>query len=339
MEQDNDRRGDLPAGAAPGPSDDAAVWDDEAEPKPTEPGTGALEAFGDGSVRSADVARLSDLGREAAARFAGEWAALPEETRAALVRAMDELAEDRVELQFGRVLRVALDDPSPLVRQLAVAALWEDERGDLIGRLRALLGGDPSADVRGEAARALGRFADRAAAGDLDPSEADALRSELAAVAADLAEPPHVRRAALEAVGVFGQEPSVRRLIVDAFDSDDPADRASAVYAMGQSCDRTWLPALLDELGSDDAAMRFEAARACGAIGSDAAVPELLAAMDGEEDVEVRHAAIAALGRIGGRSAARALQTLAEHAEEIDEDPIEAALAEAAEGGTEDERR
>ncbi len=302
--------------------------DDDAADRP-EPGDGSLAAFAGGTVRAADVAHLSDLGREAAGRFAREWADLPEATRVAVVREIDELAEDRVELQFGRVLRVALDDPSPVVRQLAVAALWEDEGSDLLGRLRGLLARDPSDDVRAEAARALGRFADRAAEGDLADDVADALRSELATVAADPAEPPHVRRLALESVGAFGKDRDIRTLILEAWESDDQADRGSALYAMGQSRDRAWLPTLHDELATDEAVLRYEAARALGVIGSDAAVPELLAVMDGEEDVEVRHAAIGALGAIGGRAAVRALRTLADHAEEADEALIEAALEEA----------
>jgi HEAT repeat protein len=320
-----------------GPDGVDAVDDPESER--SEPGTGALDAFAAGQVRPAEVARLSDLGREAGGRFAREWPTLPEEIRAAIVRQMDELAEDRVELQFGRVLRTALTDPSPLVRQLAVAALWEDVQGDLPDRLRSLLDGDPSSDVRAEAARGLRRFAVAAAAGELDGETADALRDLLVRVAGDSAEEPHVRRHALEAAGAFGQDPVVRALVLDAYESDDPADRASALFAMGQSFDRSWLPTLLDELANDDAAMRFEAARACGSIGSDAAVPELLAMMDGEEDVEVRHAAISALGQIGGRSAVRALRTLAEHAEEADEVLIEAALEEASAVEDGDDRR
>lgn len=302
--------------------------DDEPAERP-EPGDGSLDAFAGGQVRPQDVVRLSDLGRDAARRFAREWPDLPEETRAAIVREMDELSEDRVDLLFGRVLRVALDDPSPLVRQLAVAALWEDEGSDLLDRCRALLAGDTSDDVRAEAARALGRFADLAAAGDLAADASERLRAELVAVAADSAEPPHVRRLALESVGAFGKDPDIRTLILEAWESDDQADRGSALYAMGQSQDRSWLPTLLDELASDEAVLRYQAARALGSIGSDAAVPELLAVMDGEEDVEVRHAAIAALGAIGGRAAVRALRTLAEHAEEADEDLIAAALEEA----------
>jgi hypothetical protein len=118
------------------------------EPAERERGTGSLAAFMGGDVRSADVARLSDLDREAAAQFTTEWATLPEETRERIVRTMDELGEDRLDLAFGRVLRLALDDPSPVVRQLAITALWEDERQDLIEPLRDLLNHDPSQDVR-----------------------------------------------------------------------------------------------------------------------------------------------------------------------------------------------
>lgn len=312
-----------------GPDGAMKLDEDEEESERPEPGDGSLAAFADGHVRARDIARLSDLGRDAARRCAREWADLPEDTRAAIVREMDELAEARVDLVFGRVLRVALDDSSPVVRQLAVAALWEDEGSDLLDRLLGLLARDPADDVRAAAARALGRFAGLAAAGDLADGVAERLRSDLVTVAADPAEPSHVRRLALESAGAFGTEPDVRTLILEAWESDDQADRGSSLYAMGQSRDPAWLPTLRDELAGDEAVLRYEAARALGAIGSDAAVPDLLAAMDGEEDVEVRHAAIAALGAIGGRAAVGALRTLADHAEAVDEDLIEAALEEA----------
>ena len=139
-----------------------------------------LEALRRGPVRTSDVAALSDLGRPAAAVLTREWLSLPEATRVAIVREMDELAEERIDLNFGRALRVALDDESPVVRQLAVAALWEDERGDIVGRLQALAATDPSEDVRAEAAKGLGRFAGRADAGDLIGGGVERLRASLA---------------------------------------------------------------------------------------------------------------------------------------------------------------
>ncbi|MCC6315929.1 MAG: hypothetical protein IT337_18170, partial [Thermomicrobiales bacterium] len=131
----------TPTFPAPPPNPDDA---EEESFAPAERGTGALDAFAAGHVAAADVARLSDLDRRAAARFQTEWFVLPEPVRERIVREMGELAEDRVELNFGRALRVALADASPVVRQLAVAALWEDERDDLPDLLRGVLATDRS---------------------------------------------------------------------------------------------------------------------------------------------------------------------------------------------------
>ena len=68
------------------------------------------------------------------------WESIPEDNRIDLVRRFDELSEERVELNFGRALRVALDDRSAVVRQLAIAGLWEDESSELLDRLRSMSG-------------------------------------------------------------------------------------------------------------------------------------------------------------------------------------------------------
>ncbi|MCC6316021.1 MAG: HEAT repeat domain-containing protein, partial [Thermomicrobiales bacterium] len=215
-------------------------------------------------------------------------------------------------------LRVALADASPVVRQLAVAALWEDERDDLPDLLRGVLATDRSQDVRAEAARVLGRFAILAAAGEREEALAEDIREDLAAVVGDAAQPYTVRRRALESLGVFGQQPAIRQLIRDAYESGDQGMQASALYAMGESLDAAWLPTLLEELASEEAELRFEAARACGALGKETPVAEL-AECAADEDPEVRQAAIAALGQIGGRGAIRVLRALAEQAEQSDE--------------------
>lgn len=319
------------------PHSDGSMEEDEEEEQPVEAaldevggerGTGSLEAFADGAVRSADVARLSDLDRDAVARFVAEWPLLPDTTRERIVRTMDELVVDRVDLIFGRVLRLALDDPSAVVRQLAVAALWEDERQDLIEPLREILAQDPSPDVRAEAARGLGRFARLAESGELPESVGRLLHDDLLSVASDDRQPALLRQRALESAAVFARDPAIRSLILDAYELDDQAWQGSALFAMGQTHDVSWLPTVIDELASPDALLRYEAARACGVLGDEEAVPELLTC-GGDEDAEVRQAAIAALGQIGGRSAIRALQTLSTTADEADQETIEAALEEA----------
>ena len=290
------------------------------------PLTATLDTLRAGPVRAEEVARLSDLSREAARTLAVAWPGLPEPVRVAVVRRMDELCEERIDLSFGRALRVALDDESPVVRQLAVAALWEDERSDLPDRLLALIADDPSEDVRAEAARGLGRFADRAAAGELDEVAGRRLRTALAAAAGE-ASPHGLRRRALESVGAFAGE-DVRSLIQAAYDSEEHDLQASSLVAMGRSMDPRWVGIVLEELQSPEAELRFEAARASGALGDDRAVPEL-APLCQDPDAEVRFAAIGALGQIGGRSAVKILRLLADGAEEADAEMIDAALEEA----------
>jgi HEAT repeat protein len=304
---------------------------DETRSPPPKPLTETLAALRQTPVRAADVVGLSDLDRAGARLLAAEWATLPEPARIAAVRQMDELAEERLDLSFGRALRVALVDPSPVVRQLAVAALWEDEADDLLTRFRELLDADPSQDVRAEAATGLGRFAERAAQGELDPAVGADLRQILLATASDPVSPYLLRRRALEAVGAFCNDAEVRELIGDAYESADQGLQASALRAMGRNLDRRWLDVVLAELRSPEAELRFEAAQASGALGDTRAIPEL-AELALEQDAEVRLAAIAALGQIGGQGAVRVLRNLAADARESDAELIDAALEEALTG-------
>ena len=126
-----------------------------------------------------------------------------------LVRRFDELSEERVELNFGRALRVALDDRSAVVRQLAVAGLWEDESSELLDRLRDMLVNDESPDVRAQAAAALERFSSMAAVGSLDEPVANDLRHVLRQSAIDADAPYAVQRRALESLGPYAADPQI----------------------------------------------------------------------------------------------------------------------------------
>lgn len=310
------------------PRSDGSDSDASQSPPPPLPET--LAALARGPVRGRDVAFLSDLDRARAADLAAAWPALPESNRAAVVRAMDALSEERLDVNFGRALRIAVGDQAAAVRQLAVAALWEDEQRDLALCFVGLVRDDPSQDVRAEAANGLARFAAQAAAGELDDALAAEIRGSLVGIVADQAEPSVVRRRALESVGVFGRDADVRELIRAAFEGEDEDLQAGALYAMGASLDPRWLDLLLAATRSPEAEVRYEAARACGLLGDARAVGDV-AELALEEDAEVRHAAIAALGVIGGRAAERTLGALleAEDGRESDAELIEAALEEA----------
>ena len=227
-----------------------------------------LDAIRDGDLSTARVSRLSDLSRHDARAFAAFWPTLSENARVEIVRRLDELSEDRVDLNFGRALRVAFDDPSPIVRQLAIGGLWEDGSSEWLDRLRTAMRDDPSPDVRAAAAAALEPFSSRAADGSLGSDAAAALRDELLRVVRDGDSAYAAQRRALEALGPFANDPLVAASIVDAYGSGDHGLQCSAIYAMGRSLDAKWLPDILADLEGADPELRFEAARAAGALGS-----------------------------------------------------------------------
>jgi HEAT repeat protein len=285
----------------------------------------AISAIRDGDLSQTQVARLSDLSRNNARVLAAAWESIPEENRIDLVRRFDELSEERVDLNFGRALRVALNDRSAVVRQLAVAGLWEDESSELLDRLRDILQNDESPDVRAQAAAALERFSSKAVVGSLDESVASDLRDSLRRSAIDAGAPYAVQRRALESLGPYAADPEISSLIGEAFNSEDHGLQCSALYAMGRSQDARWLPTILVQLESEDPEIRFEAARAAGLLGSADALPVLLQAAR-DEDAEVRHVAIGSISQIGGRGAVRALERLAEDAGEADLELIQSAI-------------
>ncbi|HEX2281072.1 MAG TPA: HEAT repeat domain-containing protein [Thermomicrobiales bacterium] len=285
----------------------------------------AISAIRDGDLSQTQVARLSDLSRSNERALAAAWDSIPEGTRVDLVRRFDELSEERVDLNFGRALRIALGDRSAVVRQLAVAGLWEDESSDLLDRLRVILENDESPDVQAQAAAALERFAGKAAVGSLDDAVASDLRDELRRSASEAGAPYAVQRRALESLGPYASHPEIASLISEAFDSADHGLQCSALYAMGRSQDSRWLPTILEQLENEDPEIRFEAARAAGLLGSADALPVLLQAAR-DDDAEVRHTAISAISQIGGRGAVRALERLAEDAGEADLELIQAAI-------------
>ena len=284
----------------------------------------ALAAIGQGDFSRRTLTALSDLDRSHARTVMRAWPTWSADVRRRLVVALDEVAETQVILNFTRVLRNALDDSDAMVRQRVIAALWEDESSIFLDRLLVLLD-DPVDDVRAEAARALGRFAERGAAGDLDDDRATALFVSLESRAADRLEPDMVRRRALESAASYGPRGQVRLLIQEAFDADDSTTRAGAICAMGRTYERRWVSTILDEMESDDAEIRYEAARAAGLIGDDDAVSGL-AVLASDEDPEVRFAAVSALGAIGSAGATRALHHLLADANDEEREAIEEAL-------------
>ena len=251
---------------------------------------------------------VSNMGPEEASAFLNVWLELAHERRQRLLRMVIELAEDEVDLNFDALCLVALGDGDADLRREAIGGLWEHEGRDLLDLLLGLLRNDPDAGVRAEAALGLGKFVLKAEFDTLRAADAERVEQALRRTINDTAEVAEVTGRALESVAARS-EPWVRDAIEKAFESPDRRLRLSAVHAMGDNCESSWLPSLIPELESDDAEMRFEAANACGSIADESANQHLLALLDDDDD-EVQGAAINALGQIGGTEAKEALEEL-----------------------------
>jgi HEAT repeat protein len=288
-----------------------------------------IDAIVGGDFSRSRLAALSDLDRARAASLRQRWLEIPPTERHALLLALAELAGESVDFNFNRVYRIALRDPDPVIRQLAIADLWEDEGRDLPAIFIDLVRNDPSDDVRGAAADALSSTTDAIAEGELSSIDRGELIDLFTSIVADPTESPIVRRRSLGAVAVLGDDSRIIDMIRLALDEDDQALVAGAIYAMGRTASARWIPELIDYLQSEDAELRFEAARASGSIGDEDVVPEL-AQLVYDPDAEVRAAALLALGAIGGAAAIRVLRQVEEDEEfeelEYVDDAIDAAL-------------
>jgi HEAT repeat protein len=256
------------------------------------------------------VYRLSDMSAANFELFQREWLEVSEERRAALVRHMADIAEENYLVDFTTIFAYLFDDPYATVRVAALDGVWDSTEPRLVRPIIGLLQGDRDVNVRAAAARALAHYVLLAEWGQIRPAVAapaiDALLAEYDRPNAPL----EVRRAALEAVAA-ANHPRIPDMILDAYD-DGPEDlQLSALFAMGLTADRRWLPLLDDEMQSPSADFRAEAARAAGGLGSADSVDALEGLLT-DEDPGVAMAAVYALGQIGGDRATELLTRLSE---------------------------
>lgn len=284
-----------------------------------------------GSFAYTQLAALSDLSREGARTVEGTWLDIPPNARRSLIVEAAQSTEANVEYQFNRLFRIALHDPEPDIRQHSISALWEDETSSLVAELLSIAESDSSADVRAAAIAVLANSVERL----VDWSDSDALIDRIASlvtgIAASDGEPTVTRRQATESLGELNQSPEVRRLIQEAYEHGDQALEAGALAAMGRSLDVRWRPVVRAALKSQDAEIRFEAARSLGLVGTEDDVSELAHLID-DIDLDVHQAAILALGEIGGVGAVRVLRTLAQREDPADAEVIQDALENAVSG-------
>lgn len=276
-------------------------------------------------LSSAILYALSGPSAAEARLFKQRWPSVPLERRREVVGMLVSNAEANFELDFNALLRVTLLDEDGEVRTLSIEGLWEDEGITLIAPLVRILRHDPVASARAAAASSLGRFVLMAELDELDERHATLIRGALleAIQGHDVLD---VRRRAIESIAYWGDE-CVRETISAAYRAPEEPMRISAVFSMGRSVDPIWSDIVQGELENTNAAMRYEAARACGELEVKGAVPALIRLVS-DPDREVQFAAIAALGQIGGRNARRVLQRCLQSPDEAVNLAAEDALAE-----------
>lgn len=292
--------------------------------------TQTLAHLGDTSrqLQRKELRQLNDIGAEGQREFWTAWQRIEASRRREIAVALAELAEDNPEFDFRDVFKMILSDAEPDVRVAAVDGLWEDERLSTMRDLIPILNDDDSTEVRAATALALGRFAYRASCDELPQRAAVDLRAVLVAVAANLDLPDELRRRVVESAGYFEGD-DVTGIIAQAYASGRRPLKESALVAMGHSLDARWLPVFEAELQSNEAPLRYEAARAGGELGPAATslLPRLLPLVD-DNDLEVAQAAIWALGQIGGEAAQRTLKRLASSRNAVLKQAAEDALSE-----------
>jgi len=260
----------------------------------------------DKPLRSSRLIELSNLNSEELGFLERAWAVIEPKRRQQIINRLFELAEDNFELNFDSIFTTCLKDRDAEVRSKAIEGLGESEQTSLINPLINMLEQDSSEKVQAVAATALGKFAMLAELKKLRPCHTSRISRALLAVIDDGNKPVEVRRRALESAAPLSLL-WVKKAITEAYRSHSSRLRASAIYAMGRNCDRSWLPVLLKELGSADSEMRYEAATACGELGEEKAALYLSGLLN-DPDVDVRVAVIQALGKIGGTEAKECLE-------------------------------
>lgn len=260
--------------------------------------------------------RLSDLDPVELKSLAEIWPKLPPWRRIALMEDVEQLGEKDTLLSFEALARFTIQDSDPQVRTLAVRALWEYEDPHLAPILLNLLETDPYAEVRAAAASGLGKFVYLGEVEDLPKRTLRKIEDSLLGLVNGQDEAV-VRRNALEALGYSGRK-EVPPLIRAAYYSDDQEWTASALFAMGRSCEERWSPLVMAMLDSLLPKLREEAARAVGELEIHGALPHLLELLD-DPDEDARLASIWSLSQLGGEGVREALEEIAEETDDTEE--------------------
>jgi HEAT repeat protein len=265
----------------------------------------------EGWARRRNLADLAHPDPEELDAFRDAWFGLGDEVRYRMATALAKAAEDDPSLDYTPLFSVLLEDEAPEVRAIGVANSVDamDEAAAI--RVLDLLRNDSAAEVRAEAAAALGLFV-----GTMEGDEiSDSVRRDIDDGLLETINTPEedviVRQRAIEAFA-YSDDPYVDGVLEDAYDSDDDELRASAVFGMGRRGEESWLPTIHRELRNEVEAIRMAAIYATAEIASPTSIPYLLQVIGEDPQLDVRVAAIYALADFETPEAGRILEDLLE---------------------------
>ncbi|MHB1159303.1 MAG: HEAT repeat domain-containing protein [Chloroflexota bacterium] len=265
--------------------------------------------------------QLSGLRRDQLQQFSAAWSGLPDRARMTLLATLRQNAEEDSLVDFDAIYEMAIEDPNADVRRLAIGASVDDTSAELLKRLLDICLHDPDETVRAAAADRLGGFALEAELGDRSEEDARDIQRVLLDRAQSETETTSVRAAALASVGYLSTEEvrsEIRRAITRS------GLRLAAIQAMGRNIDPIWTESLVQQMGSEDPAVRREAALAAADYED---TVETVADLVDDPDGSVRLAAVASLGQIGGPVAREALVYCYESADPAIQEAAAEALA------------
>ena len=161
-----------------------------------------------------ELSALSDLNSQGLDQFSTCWHSLSLMRRRTLLVTLGQQADEHVELLFDNINELALDDPDPTVRKIAIGNLWESTELSLLNHYLASLKEDDSDEVRATAANALGSFILLAELGDAPEDMSNEIVDSLLATIRSTA-PLVVHCSCVESLG-YSSRSDAQAMIADA---------------------------------------------------------------------------------------------------------------------------
>jgi HEAT repeat protein len=261
---------------------------------------------------------FSDMGSLELQTLQEVWPRVGLSQKLSLLEELESLAGEDTLVSFEDFARSLLDDPDAAVRIRALRLLNESEDVKLIAAIVHLMKHDADANVRAEAATALGHFV---ALGELDEIPGEAYSQVQAGLleSARGKDEAHIKRQALESLG-FSSDDEVVKVIEAALNKRESEWQASALKAIGRSADDRWEEEVLFGLADADNRVRLAAVQAAGNLALKSARIILLRMLEEQDDdADVTASAIWSLSQIGGEDVRTYLENLLDQAEDDDQ--------------------